>query len=78
MLKKHIRVGSTYTMNHSSGLIPVRILREVERFSRVRGGGERCLTHWAAVNLKTGREIEVKSAAKLLREMDENPLTPNP
>jgi hypothetical protein len=62
-------VGETYWMrNHSSGKhIQIRIVRE--KPTRLYGGrgGDRLMTHWQAINLKTGRLIEVKSASKLDR-----------
>lgn len=70
MKKADVKVGSTYVMKHTSGMIHARILRE--KAHRCRGhwsGNDRTTTHWIAVNLKTGREIEIKSAAKLIREV---------
>jgi hypothetical protein len=62
MTKKDVVVGQQYTMNHTSGKIQVKILEKVEHsgttYSKAR-------THWRATNLKTGREITVKSAMKL-------------
>jgi hypothetical protein len=69
MTKKDVKVGATYLMNHTSGKVPVRILRV--KPTTLYGGrsGNRDMTHWVALNTKTGREIEIKSAAKLLREI---------
>ena len=70
MLKADVRVGATYLMNHTSGKIKVRILSVKTRKSWGRmNGPERNMTHWIALNLKTGREIEIKSAAKLISEV---------
>lgn len=60
MKKAEVEVGKTYIMNHTSGKVPVTILSEKEP-------GRHSNTHWRAMNLKTRREIEIKSAAKLLR-----------
>jgi hypothetical protein len=69
MKKSDVVIGQTYAMHHTSGYIHVRILRTVERTtSHVFNANNiynRCMTHWRALNLKTNREIEVKSAAKL-------------
>lgn len=67
MMKRDVVVGETYLANHTSGRVPVRILREV---SRGGWGDTRRVTHWIAHNLKTGREIEIKSATKLLTKLD--------
>lgn len=68
MKQKDVQVGKTYAMNHTSGRgIHVRIKSVV-----VRGGyspSSVARTHWLATNLLTGREIEVKSAKKLLWEV---------
>lgn len=61
--KTDIVVGKRYRMrNHSSGNITVKILRACDlpatSYSRAR-------SHWIALNEKTGREIEIKSASKL-------------
>lgn len=69
MLKREIKVGSTYVIDHSSGLIEAKIIREKEAFIRGGRNGTRSMTHWIAINGKTGREIEIKSAAKMLREV---------
>jgi hypothetical protein len=61
--KKDVKIGETYRMNHSSGKIDVRILRAVERSAY--SSSSRTRLHWIGINLKTGREIEIKSAAKL-------------
>lgn len=63
MTKDQVKVGETYRMNHTSGRIEVKIL-SVHTVGGYRAGS-RNMTHWRALNLKTGREIEVKSAAKL-------------
>lgn len=66
MKKSDVQIGQTYNMNHSSGRIQVRINQVIVRQSY---GGSfreyREMTHWLGTNLKTGREIEIKSAVKL-------------
>lgn len=57
MKKSEIVVGGRYIMNHTSGRIIVKILREITR----EGYG-----HWEVLNTHTGRTIEIESAAKLL------------
>lgn len=61
MLKKDVQVGKVYLTNQRRR---VKILAE-----RVSDWSGRRLTHWTALNLGTGREITIKSAAKLLREV---------
>lgn len=66
MKKAEIQIGATYLMHHSSGRTVVKILRTVQRGGY---GSSREVTHWIARNLRTGREIEIKSAVKLIKEM---------
>ncbi len=63
MLKRDVRIGQTYRINHTSGRVDVRITgsREVSGY----GVNARQTTRWDAVNLKTGRTLTIKSAAKL-------------
>ena len=67
MKTNDVKVGETYTMRHSSGRIQVRILSIVERSPchSLHVRRTRTMTHWSAINLKTGRNIEIKSAVKL-------------
>ncbi len=67
MTKKEVKVGQTYSMKHTSGLVNVKILREVERTGF--GTNSKTRLHWLAENLKTGRQIEIKSAVKLGRPL---------
>ena len=64
MKKADVKVGETYLMNHTSGKIYVRILREIKR-NRGRIDNPSVVTHWRALNLATLREIEIKSALRL-------------
>lgn len=67
MKKSEIVVGGRYVMNHSSGRIIVKILREITREGYGHwAGNNRTMTHWQALNTHTGRTIEIKSAVKLL------------
>jgi hypothetical protein len=70
MLKKDVVVGQVYVAKISGKLTRVRIDSEVEsrtigeggysgRPKRKIGGG------WMATNLNTGRQVRIKSAAKL-------------
>jgi hypothetical protein len=68
VLKKDVVVGRVYLMNHTSGKIQVRIKAELGR-NGGRIDNPIRLTHWAAENLATGRRIEIKSAARLIREV---------
>jgi hypothetical protein len=61
MLKELVVVGNHYIVKVASGLTVVRIMREHQGYGRQRKA-------WIGQNLKTGREIFIKSAAKLRRE----------
>ncbi|MGB9612173.1 MAG: hypothetical protein ACPL7M_14475 [Bryobacteraceae bacterium] len=56
MQKHNVKVGSTYIVKVSGTLAKVRITREHER------GG------WYGVNLAAGREIRIRTAARLRSE----------
>ena len=58
MQKHNIKVGSTYIVKVSGTLARVRITRE-----HVRGG-------WYGTNLATGREIRIRTAARLRKEVN--------
>ena len=66
MKKNEVVVGKRYVTKISGRLTVVEIksTREVRGY----GAGRKTLTRWFAINLKTNREIEIKSAAKLHRE----------
>ena len=57
MQKQNIRVGSTYIVKVSGTLAKVRLTRE-----HPRGG-------WYGTNLATGREIRIRTAARLRSEV---------
>ena len=56
MQKHNVKVGSTYIVKVSGTLAKVRITREHER------GG------WYGINLATGREVRIRTAARLRSE----------
>jgi hypothetical protein len=56
MQKHNVKVGSTYVVKVSGALTEVRITREHDR------GG------WYGINLATGREIRIRTAARLRHE----------
>lgn len=58
--KKDVEVGAIYVMKVSGALTHVRI-DEVY----VARGYKQDRTHWRGTNLRTGREVMVRSAAKL-------------
>jgi hypothetical protein len=58
MKKRDIKIGETYLAKVSGKLAPVRITNE-----SVHGG-------WNAVNTTTGREVRIRSAARLRRSLD--------
>jgi hypothetical protein len=57
MQKQHVRVGATYIVKVSGTLAKVRITRQHDR------GG------WYGTNLATGREIRIRTAARLRSEV---------
>ncbi len=57
MQKHNVKVGSTYIVKVSGALAKVRITRE-----HPRGG-------WYGTNLATGREIRIRTAARLRSEV---------
>jgi len=57
MQKQNIKVGSTYIVKVSGTLAKVRLTRE-----HPRGG-------WYGTNLATGREIRIRTAARLRSEV---------
>ena len=57
MQKQDIHIGSTYIVKVSGTLAKVRITREHQR------GG------WNGTNLATGREIRIRTAARLRKEV---------
>lgn len=62
MKKAEVVVGEVYAAKVSGRVVPVRIEEEVERYSTT---AKRRKTTWRATNLKTEREVTIKSAAKL-------------
>lgn len=56
MQKQNVKVGTTYIVKVSGALAKVRITREHDR------GG------WYGTNLATGREIRIRTAARLRSE----------
>lgn len=57
MLKKDVKVGKTYEVRLYGNFVKVKLVSE----SRLGG--------WLAINLNTNRNIRIKSAAKLRREV---------
>ena len=56
MQKHNVKIGATYIVKVSGALAKVRLTREHER------GG------WYGTNLATGREIRIRTAARLRSE----------
>ena len=63
MQKHNIKVGSTYIVKVSGTLAKVRITRE-----HPRGG-------WYGTNLATGREVRIRTAARLRAEVPAQGIT---
>ena len=64
MQKQNVRVGTTYIVKVSGTLAKVRLTRE-----HARGG-------WYGTNLATGREIRIRTAARLRSEVPASPISP--
>ena len=62
MKKENVEIGKTYLVKVSGKLVPVKLIRKYDSFSWYLHG-------WVGVNLKTNREIHIKTAAKLHREL---------
>lgn len=61
MKAKDVKVGECYGCKVSGRVVEVRITGTVERFGRNPNGR----THYLAVNLETGRKIEIRSPQRL-------------
>jgi hypothetical protein len=70
MLKKDIAIDKVYVARISGRLVKVRLEEEVQRQGRNPYAPGR--THYRATNLDTGRDVTIKSAAKLRFEIVEN------
>ena len=64
MKKRDIKIGETYLAKVSGKIVPVRITNESPY------GG------WNAVNTTTGREVRIRSAARLRRPMETTKSSP--
>ena len=63
--------GRTYLVKHSGREVRFRYERKVDRAWRGQWGGDkRAVYHFVGVNLSTGRQIELKSRGKFLREVE--------
>lgn len=60
MLKAEVKLGAVYIARVSGKLVEVKIIDVLYN-----QGPKRNLTRWLAKNLSTGREVMIKSAAKL-------------
>ncbi len=69
MLKSEVKIGAVYTAMISGKLTRVKINDTV--YQKGYGAGRREVQHWVATNLSTGREVTIKSAAKLRKEVTE-------
>ena len=58
MKKSQIKIGGTYTAKVSGFVVPVRILSESPH------GG------WVGMNILTKREVRIRTAGRLRREID--------
>lgn len=71
MLQKDVKIGAIYVATISGKRVPIRIDAETERRTSYGidylSGRPRGQTRkgWDATNLKTGRRISIRSAAKL-------------
>lgn len=58
--------GRTYLVKHTSGTVPFKYVAKKDASWR---GSTRAVWHFVGINLKTGREIELKSRARFIREV---------
>ncbi len=65
MQKQNVRIGATYVVKVSGNLTKVRITRESPN------GG------WYGTNQATGREIRIRTAARLRSEVPAQAITPD-
>ena|SRR6266480_4723702 len=63
MLKAEVAIGKVYVVKVSGKLCRVKITREADYLGKMHG--------WFGENLSTGREVRIRSAAKLRREADD-------
>lgn len=68
MIKDQIEIGKVYIAKVSGRLCRVRVTSITKREGY---GRTKATTRYDATNLETGREITIKSAAKLRRESPE-------
>lgn len=80
MKKDEVKIGGVYEVRLHGVLTKVRIEEAFETrhwVGAASSGKRQSRTHWSATNLKTGRRVQIKSAAKLRKEVVEGqPLTP--
>lgn len=67
MTSKDVEIGGIYVTKVSNQLTRVKITGTIDR--RGYGANRRTSTHYLATNLATGRDVEIKSAAKLRRRV---------
>lgn len=65
MKQNEVKIGKRYIAKISGNITVVEIKQPIDRGTR-----QRRRLHWQAVNLKTGRDVEIKSATALRREAD--------
>ena len=68
MKKNEVEIGATYRARLHGNFVDVRIESESTNFSGRTG--------WNATNMKTGRSVYIKSAAKLRRKVADAPGNP--
>lgn len=77
MKKNEVKIGGVYEVRLHGVMTKVRIEEAFEtrhwvgRVGLVSSGKRQSRTHWSATNLRTGRAIQIKSAAKLRKEVTE-------
>jgi hypothetical protein len=64
MLKKDVVVGAIYLMKVSGNVVPVYVERETTGDTSLQAR-----TNWIGQNLKTKRQVRIKSAAKLRKRI---------
>jgi len=74
MNKDQVKEGSVYAVKVSGAVVPVRIDNAYERLGRFNSFKRTHATAmgWKGTNLLTGREVRIRSAAKLRHELEKD------
>jgi len=77
MKKDEVKIGGVYEVRLHGSFTKVRIEEAFETRNCASTVKRRTTTRWSAINLRTGRMVQIKSAAKLRKEIIAKPLANN-